>query len=196
MKDLSIPRLYHSLCALTDQCIDIDYAASAVSEDELALIVPKDVLESTVPEDESAAAVSEDIQEQSDAHFIKVIWELPGTYQCNDETLRNSTGENRDGRQMCQKLKVTQGSIADGELNRSSNERVIQMKRDDGAKGQSERIHEPTNNGDRFHDGQSKTRRNGESKLTKAIFEVVTIGGFTTGTVFKWPTYMPDGFSY
>nr|GEW71473.1 hypothetical protein [Tanacetum cinerariifolium] len=60
------------------RCIDIDYAASAVSEDELALTVPEDELASTVPEDESASVVSEDVPEQSDAHFIKVIRELVG----------------------------------------------------------------------------------------------------------------------
>nr|GEX68059.1 hypothetical protein [Tanacetum cinerariifolium] len=54
-----------------------DYAASAVSEDELALTVLEYGLASTVPEDEPASAVSKDILEQSDAHFIKVIWELP-----------------------------------------------------------------------------------------------------------------------
>nr|GEV60367.1 putative reverse transcriptase domain-containing protein [Tanacetum cinerariifolium] len=45
--------------------IDIDYAASAVLEDELALTVSEDELALTVLEDESASAVSKDILEQS-----------------------------------------------------------------------------------------------------------------------------------
>nr|GEV26863.1 hypothetical protein [Tanacetum cinerariifolium] len=45
--------------------IDIDYAASAVLEDELALTVSEDELALTVLEDESASAVSEDILEQT-----------------------------------------------------------------------------------------------------------------------------------
>nr|GEW81581.1 hypothetical protein [Tanacetum cinerariifolium] len=131
MRDLSIPRLYPSFCALTDQCHtkrlsvdllpghcvnvpsiteynflpvrcrDIDYAVSAVLEDELASTVleyesastvSKDELASTVPEDESASAVSEDAPELSDEHFIKVIRELPGDGSLNFEEKQKITG--------------------------------------------------------------------------------------------------------